>query len=139
MEASQPFIHRLQRLKTEGSPNSSPRLTLSLHGRGITETRERKTDLPRRNFILVTPLIISFLIRKSSWMRRFCQLTGFSISMRTILAQRIRGVHAHQAWISLQCPVSFANNADSRVQWKTLSWHHSCSQCWLESSNIPLP
>lgn len=32
-------------------------------------------------------------------MRRFCQLIGFSISTRTILAQRIRGVIAHQTQI----------------------------------------
>lgn len=146
MEASQPFIHRLQRLKTEGFPNSSPRLTPSLHGRAITETGERKMKLPRRNFILMTPFIISFLIRKSSRMRHFCQLIGFSTSTRTIPAQRIRRVSAHQARISLQCPVSLENNADSRVQWKTLSWHHSWSQCWpkkLQNSsalkNCPTP
>ena len=146
VEASQPFIHRLQRLKTEGFPNSSPRFTPSLHGRAITETGERKMKLPRRNFILMTPFIISFLIRKSSRMRHFCQLIGFSTSTRTIPAQRIRRVSAHQARISLQCPVSLENNADSRVQWKTLSWHHSWSQCWpkkLQNSsalkNCPTP
>ena len=96
-------------------------------------------NLPRRNFILMTLFIISFLTRKSSRMRYFCQLIGFSTSTRTILAQRIRGVGAHQARISLQCPVLLENNADSRVQWKTLSWHHSWSQCWPESSKTPLP
>ena len=44
---------------------------------------------------------------------------GFSISMRIILAQRIRRVSARQAWIFFpQCPISFANNDDSQVQWK---------------------
>lgn len=51
-------------------------------------------------------------------MRRFCQLIGRSISMRTLLTQRIRGVLAHQTQVFPQGPISFANNAYSRVQWK---------------------
>lgn len=91
LEASRPFVHKLQRLKTEDSPSSGPRLTPSSNGGGIPETGERKTKLHRRNFVLMTPFIMRFLIRKSSPMRRFCQLIGFPISMRTFFAGRIRG------------------------------------------------
>lgn len=51
-------------------------------------------------------------------MRRFCQLIGHSISTRTLLTQRIRGVLAHQTQVFPQGPISFAKNADSWVQWK---------------------
>lgn len=112
------FIAMIQKLKSRDSPHSSRRRELSLNRRGITETRERKTNLQRRNFTSMTPLIIHFLIRKSSLMRHFRQLIGLSISMRTILAQRIRGLIAHQTQISPRCPISFANNAGSRAQRK---------------------
>lgn len=69
MEHSRIFICMMQKLKPGDSPNSSHRLTHSLNGRGITEAGERKTNLQRRNFPLMTPLIIHFLIRKSSLMR----------------------------------------------------------------------
>lgn len=48
-------------------------------------------------------------------MRRFCQLIGLAIS-GTVLAERVRGVIAHQAQIFPHCPVSFASNAGSRAQ-----------------------
>lgn len=63
------FISMMQKLKPGDSPNTSHRLTHSLNGRGITEVGERKTNLQRRNFPLMMPLIIRFLIRKSSLMR----------------------------------------------------------------------
>lgn len=69
-ERSRIFTCMMQKLKPGDSPNSSHRLTHPLNGRGITETGERKTNLQRRNFALMTPLIIRFLIRKSSLMRR---------------------------------------------------------------------
>lgn len=80
------FIPMIQKLKSRDSPHNSLRCALSLNRRGITETGERKTNLQRRNFTSMTPLIIRFLIRKSSLMRHFRQLIGLSISMRTILA-----------------------------------------------------
>lgn len=55
-------------------------------------------------------------------MKLFCQLIGLSISMRTMLALRLRGVSVHQACIFPQRSISFANNADSRVQKPLLAW-----------------
>lgn len=109
------FVHTTQKGNRGDSPNSSHRLARSLNGRGITETGGRKTNLQRRNFTLMTPFIIRFLIRKSSLVRRFCQLIGLSISMRTVLARRIRRVIAPQAQTFPQGPISFANNAGSPV------------------------
>lgn len=109
----QPFLLRVQKLRAGDSPNSSHRLACLLNRRGISETGQRKTNLQRRNFTLMTSLITHFLIRKSSLMRRFCQLTELSISTRTILAPRIKGVIAHPAQTFPQSLISFAKNADS--------------------------
>lgn len=100
VDGGQICIHTTQELKSRDSAHSSHRLALSLNRRGITETgrgRGQKTNLQRRNFPSMTPLIIRFLISKSSLMRHFCLLIGFSISMRTLLAQKIRGINCSRS------------------------------------------